>query len=173
MGLPFDAITQERPNHMPLDLFYGIAAEEINRQAFDKDLMARAFAMALGDGDKTRAIYIGIRAERLEEQAREVDRAQQAAEIEKEQDLQRQAHENAAAKERERKEKDAARQNAVASEAAAKERERKEKDAARKSAEAQAREKDRLPNPADFTDPKIAAAVAAMREALQYSWFKK
>jgi len=54
---------------MPLDRFYGIAAEELARQEIDKDLFARAYALALGDAEKTKAIYIGIRAERLEELA--------------------------------------------------------------------------------------------------------
>lgn len=54
---------------MPHDRFYGIAAEEVSRQEVDKDLFARAYAIALGDPEKTKAIYIGIRAERLEELA--------------------------------------------------------------------------------------------------------
>lgn len=56
-------------NNMPHDRFYGIAAEELARQEIDKDLFARAYALALGDAEKTKAIYIGIRAERLEELA--------------------------------------------------------------------------------------------------------
>ncbi|MBC7365424.1 MAG: hypothetical protein H7343_01215 [Undibacterium sp.] len=63
---------------MPRDRFYGVAAEELTSHSADKDLFARAYAMALGDADKTKTIYIGIRAERLELLAHE-----QAAENEK------------------------------------------------------------------------------------------
>lgn len=57
---------------MPLDRYYGIAAEEVACQDVDKDLFARAFASALGDPEKTKAIYIGMRAERLEQMALEM-----------------------------------------------------------------------------------------------------
>jgi hypothetical protein len=45
---------------MPHDRFYGIAAEELARQEIDKDLFARAYAIALGDAEKTKALCIGI-----------------------------------------------------------------------------------------------------------------
>lgn len=67
---------------MPHDRFYGIAAEEVARQEVDKDLFARAFALALGDPEKTKAIYIGFRAERLEELAREMAAIQAKKEAE-------------------------------------------------------------------------------------------
>ena len=65
------------------DRFYGIAAEEIARQEVDKDLFARAFAMALGDPEKTKAIYITIRAERLEELAGEMAAVRAKEEVER------------------------------------------------------------------------------------------
>lgn len=71
---------------MPHDHFYGIAAEEIARHEFDKDLMARAYAIALGDAEKTKAVYISIRAERLDELARAkvaADEAERRNEIER------------------------------------------------------------------------------------------
>ena len=65
---------------MPHDRFYGMAAAEIAEQRPDRDLFARAYAMALGDSEKTKAIYIGIRAERLEEEAAQAARREAEAE---------------------------------------------------------------------------------------------
>jgi hypothetical protein len=49
--------------------YYGIAAREIVERRYDSALMAKAYALALGDPDKTRAFYIGLRADRLKEEA--------------------------------------------------------------------------------------------------------
>jgi hypothetical protein len=126
---------------MPHDRFYGFAAAELAEQRPDRDLFARAYAMALGDAEKTKAIYIGIRAERLEEEA--IDAAHREAAIEK----------TRVQQERER--------------------------AKRKAADAPKRS---LPEkveacppllPTTFTDPEIARAVQAMREALAASAFRK
>lgn len=66
---------------MPHDRFYGNAAAELSEQKPDRDLFARAYALALGDPEKTKAIYIGIRAARLEEEA--IAAAAREAEIKK------------------------------------------------------------------------------------------
>ncbi len=74
---------------MPEDRYYGIAAAEVAEQRPDRDLFARAYAIALGDPEKTKAVYIGIRAERLQEEAdvraqREAERKRVEAQKEKE-----------------------------------------------------------------------------------------
>lgn len=105
---------------MPHDRFYGIAAEEIARHEVDKDLMARAYAMALGDAEKTKAIYIGVRAERLEELACELVEEHQRAEEARQREEQRQAREASEARQEEakenyRKEREASSQRPAAS----------------------------------------------------------
>ena len=49
--------------------FYGLAAREIAEQQFNQALMAKAYAFGLGDPDKTRGLYIGMRADQLKEEA--------------------------------------------------------------------------------------------------------
>jgi hypothetical protein len=51
------------------ETFYGLAAREIAERQFNQALMAKAYALALGDPDKTRALYIGMRADQLKEEA--------------------------------------------------------------------------------------------------------
>ena len=149
---------------MPHDRFYGIAAEEIARHEVDKDLMARAYAMALGDADKTKAIYIGIRAERLEQLACELVEERQRAEEERRQEEQRDARAAAEARAREARKQERDRED-----------EKRRIDAAAAAARREAakpKEKP-LPNPEDFTDPKMADAVRAMREALRVGGSRK
>ena len=174
---------------MPHDRFYGIAAEEIARHEVDKDLMARAYAMALGDADKTKAIYIGIRAERLEQLACELVEERQRADEERRQEEQRDARVAAEARAREARAAEARAAETRAAEtraaaARATEARRHEKDqedlkqridvaaaaARREAAKIKARP---LPNPEDFTDPKMADAVRAMREALRVGGGRK
>lgn len=45
--------------------FYGLAACEILEKTHSVGLMAKAYAAALGDAEKTKALYIGMRAEQL------------------------------------------------------------------------------------------------------------
>jgi hypothetical protein len=179
---------------MPHDRFYGIAAEEIARHEVDKDLMARAYAMALGDADKTKAIYIGIRAERLEQLACELVEERQRAEEERRQEERRDARVASEARARDARAAEARAAEARAAEARAAETRaadaratearKQEKDqedlkqridaaaaAARREA-AKIKEKPR-PNPEDFTDPKMADAVRAMREALRVGGGRK
>ena len=174
---------------MPHDRFYGIAAEEIARHEVDKDLMARAYAMALGDADKTKAIYIGIRAERLEQLACELVEERQRAEEERRQEERRDARVASEARARDARAAEARAAEARAAEtraadARATEARKQEKDqedlkqridaaaaAARREA-AKIKEKPR-PNPEDFTDPKMADAVRAMREALRVGGGRK
>ncbi len=168
---------------MPHDRFYGIAAEEIARHEVDKDLMARAYAMALGDADKTKAIYIGIRAERLEQLACELVEERQRAEEQRRQEEQRDAR-AAEARAAETRAAETRAAETRAADARATEARKQEKDqedlkqridvaaaAARREA-AKIKEKPR-PNPEDFTDPKMADAVRAMREALRVGGGRK
>lgn len=60
--------------------FYGLAAREISERQFSQPLMAKAYALALGDPDKTRALYIGMRADQLKEEAATAAREAQARE---------------------------------------------------------------------------------------------
>ena len=46
--------------------FYDQVAEEIERKQLDNGLWVRAFSLSLGDDAKARAIYIGLRVERLQ-----------------------------------------------------------------------------------------------------------
>ena len=63
--------------------YYEIAAEEVARQSVDKGLFARSYATALGDAEKTKAIYIGLRAENLELQANEQAKRKELEQLEK------------------------------------------------------------------------------------------
>ena len=49
--------------------FYGAAAEELAVGDVDKSIMAKAYALAIGDGEKTKALFIGFRADQFKEQA--------------------------------------------------------------------------------------------------------
>ena len=49
--------------------FYGLALREVTEHQFSQPLMAKAYALALGDPDKTRALYIGMRADQLKAEA--------------------------------------------------------------------------------------------------------
>lgn len=49
--------------------YYGLAALEITERRFDHPLMAKAFAHALGNANKTRALYIRMRADQLKKEA--------------------------------------------------------------------------------------------------------
>jgi hypothetical protein len=49
--------------------FYGKAASEIAERRHDRALMAKAFALAMGDQGKTHALYICMRVEQLKEEA--------------------------------------------------------------------------------------------------------
>ena len=147
---------------MPHDRFFGIAAQELADASFDRDLCARCYATALGDAEKTKALYIAIRAERLEELALEMAKA---------------ARENL----------EAARARAEL-EAKEKSRQDRERDkAARRSQEEAIRiknaEEDRrmwrstetkppLSKGVQFSDPSVQTAVDAMREALRASGWK-
>ncbi len=48
--------------------FYGIAALEIAEQRFSQPLMAKAYAHAVGDPEKTKALYVLMRAAQLKEE---------------------------------------------------------------------------------------------------------
>jgi DNA-directed RNA polymerase subunit K/omega len=96
--------------------YYGMAAKEIAAGTYDPDIMAKAFALALGETAKTHAIYIGMRAERLASTAK----AQHQV---------------------------AARESSPVGRLPAKP----------------------LPKPEDFADPRAAAAVRAMLDALKVS----
>ena len=123
---------------MPHDRFYGIAAVEIAEHRADRDLLARAYALAVGDAEKTKAIYILIRAERLEQEdlefvIREAQLKKEAAEREKrlvKKPLPQKI--NLPSKELEKSQ----------------------------------------PHPVEFSDPEMAKAVKAMRDALAASKFK-
>ena len=59
--------------------FYNQVAHEIERKQLDNGLWVRAFALALGDDSKARAIYIALRVERLQlEQVAKAEAARQA-----------------------------------------------------------------------------------------------
>ncbi|MFA5263192.1 MAG: hypothetical protein WC378_05155 [Opitutaceae bacterium] len=147
---------------MPHDRFYGLAAEEVARHEVDKDLFARAYAAALGDPEKTKAIYIGIRAERLEELAREL-----VATSEREN------------KERQRREQEQARALVAAREKEDKERQMREREVLEsRSVMAQPATKvtpmvtapeHSLPKSEDFSDPQLDAAIRRMLDALSVS----
>ena len=53
---------------MPHQRYYGLAAAEIAQQRPDRDLFAKAYASAMGDAEKTKALYIGMRAEQIEKE---------------------------------------------------------------------------------------------------------
>jgi hypothetical protein len=167
---------------MPHDRFYGIAAEEIARHEVDKDLMARAYAMALGDAEKTKAIYIGIRAERLEELACEIVEEHLRVLEETQREEHRQAREASEARQEEAKEKYGKERESTEARAAEARKHDKDREEARRHADATAAallrsaEKPKgnsLPSPDDFSDPKVAEAVRAMREALRVSGGRK
>ena len=78
--------------------FYGLAAMEIAEKRHSIPLMAKAYALALGDPDKTRALYIGMRADQIkaevvvlaanalkEEKERKADERVQQQQLEREQ----------------------------------------------------------------------------------------
>jgi hypothetical protein len=58
---------------MPHERFYGLAAAEIAERRPDCDLLAKAYAVAGGNAEKTKALYIGMRAEELEKEAKASD----------------------------------------------------------------------------------------------------
>ncbi len=60
-----------------------MAAREIAEQQFSQPLMAKAYAIALGDPDKTRALYIGMRADQLKQEANAIITLAQAKEKER------------------------------------------------------------------------------------------
>lgn len=65
---------------MPHDRHYGLAAQELAEQRPDRDLFAKAYALALGDAQKTKAIYIRERAPRLElEERKSAEKSEQEA----------------------------------------------------------------------------------------------
>jgi len=135
---------------MPHDRFYGIAAAELAEQRPDRDLLARAYALALGDPDKSKAIYIGIRAERLEEEAMET--ARRDAELERLR-IQRE-------RERAREEAKAPRKQPLP--------QKVDLPAARPKVQEAPK-----PEAMMFSDPEIAKAVQAMRDALAASGGRK
>jgi hypothetical protein len=49
--------------------FYGAAAQELLSHQVNQALFAKAFALALGDAEKTKALYIGMRSDQLKEGA--------------------------------------------------------------------------------------------------------
>jgi hypothetical protein len=56
---------QQNRESMRDEYFYGIAAQEIAQNKHCVGLMAKAYASALGDADKTKAFYIAMRASQL------------------------------------------------------------------------------------------------------------
>lgn len=141
---------------MAHDRFYGLAAEEIAQQRVDKDLFARAYAAALGDGEKSKAIYIGIRAERLEQEFIE-EEARRSAAVAAE--TARKISEDEA---RRKIERDKQRWRFST-----------EPDTQKSPAQAAAKPKPAPPpekqyvRPEDIADPKIAESVRVMLEALK------
>jgi len=123
-----------------------MAAAELAEQRPDRDLFARAYAIAFGDPEKTKAVYIGIRAERLEEEA--IEAAQREAEAEKVR-IQR-------AREKAQREAYAARKKPLPQKVDIPPPPPKPKE---KTA----------PPSVSFSDPEIAKAVQAMRDALAVS----
>jgi hypothetical protein len=51
------------------EYFYGLAADELTTRTHSEALMAKAYALAMGDSDKARALYIGLRADQLKDEA--------------------------------------------------------------------------------------------------------
>jgi septal ring factor EnvC (AmiA/AmiB activator) len=138
--------------------------------------------MALGDAEKTKAIYIGIRAGRLEELACEIVEERQRAEDARQREEQRQAREASEARLAEAKEKYRKEREPTEARAADTRKHDRDREEAKRHADATAKallrsaEKpkgDSLPNPEDFSDPKMAEAVRAMREALRVSGGRK
>ena len=101
--------------------FYGLAVREIVERTFIEALLAKAYALALGDPEKTKALYIRMRADQLKEKA-----ALLAADV-RERKIKKEATEKASKKE-------SVRQRA----AAEKQKEKEEALARRRLAEAEA-----------------------------------
>lgn len=57
---------------MPHDRFFGMAAEELSNGRFDRDLFARCYSKASGNSEKAKAIYIAVRADRIEAYAKDI-----------------------------------------------------------------------------------------------------
>lgn len=125
--------------------FYGIAANEVSNQNVDQSLFAKCFAQALGEADKTKALYISARAERLAK----VDQ------LERERSIRQEKERKVADK---RREKEAKRHRFDALEA------KLRASTGRSNEGAKGRP---LPNPDDFSDPKHAEAVRKMLAALK------
>jgi hypothetical protein len=62
-------LTFGKNKNMKDEDFYGIAARELATRNHSEALMAKAYALALGDPEKTKSLYIGLRADQLKIEA--------------------------------------------------------------------------------------------------------
>jgi hypothetical protein len=169
---------------MPADRFFGAAAEELASGNFDRDLFARCYAIALGDSEKSKAVYIAARAERLEKMWVLMSETAEKMAKEEAKRIQREAKARAAKERSQASEATSRMKTEEEAEAARKDRlERERIERARifrssisKDASASGNQnkeaQSKLPGPTDFQDPSVREAVDAMRRALDASRFK-